>query len=89
MTHGQSRPIRYITPSGWTIRSQPSAGSQDGSSSTSHMAPGTRRRPGRVVRAASQAIGKPIATPSTAAALLTHSELTTATAVAPVSAWCR
>jgi hypothetical protein len=34
-------------------------------------------------------LGKPSATPIAAAALLTHRELTTATAVAPVSAWCR
>ena len=47
------------------------------------------RRPGSVVRAASQAMGKPSAAPKTAAALLTHSEFTIATAVAPVSAWCR
>jgi hypothetical protein len=53
------------------------------------MAPDTSRRPGRVVRAASQAMGKPSATPNAAAALLTQSELTTATAVAPLSAWCR
>jgi hypothetical protein len=58
VTHGQSSPSRYITPSGCTIRSQPSAGSHDGSSSTSHMAPDTSRRPGKVVRAASQAIGE-------------------------------
>src|ERR1022692_3351394 len=82
---GQPSPSRYITPSGCTIRSQPRAGSQDGSSRTSHMAPGTRRRPGKVVRATSQAMGKPSVTPSTAAALLTHSELTTATAVAVVN----
>ena len=89
VTQGQSRPTRYITPSCWTSRSQPSAGSQDGSSSTSHMAPGTNRRPGSVVRPASQAIGKPMASPSAAAALLTHSELPMATAVAPVNAWRR
>jgi hypothetical protein len=86
VTHGQSSPIRYITPSGWTIRSQPRAGSQDGSSSTSHIAGRTSWRPGRVVRAASQAMGKPMAIPSAAAALLTHSEFTMDTAVAPVSA---
>src|ERR1035441_11132530 len=80
VTQGQSSPSRYITPSGCTIRSQPRAGSQDGSSSTSHMAPGTRRRPGKVVRATSQAMGKPSVTPSAAAAMLTHSELTTAPA---------
>ena len=89
VTNGQSSPSRYITPSGWTSRSQPSAGSHDGSSSTSHMAPATNRRPGSVVRAASQAIGKPSARPSAAAAQLTHIEFTIATAVAPVSAWCR
>ena len=89
VSQGQSSPARYITPSGWTSRSQPSAGSQDGSSSTSHMAPGTNRRPGSVVRPASQAIGKPMARPSTAAALLTHSELPMATAVVPVNAWRR
>ena len=89
MTNGQSSPSRYITPSGCTMRSQPSAGSQDGSSSTSHIAGGTNRRPGRVVRATSQATGNPIAMPARAAALLTHSEFTIATAVEPVSAWCR
>jgi len=89
VTHGQSSPSRYITPSGWTIRSQPRAGSHDGRSSTSHMAAGMNRRPGRVVREASHAMGKPIAMPSAAAALPTHSEFTIATAVAPVSAWCR
>ena len=52
------------------------------------MPPATNRRPGSVVRLASQAIGKPIARPSTAAAALTHSELVIATAVAPVNA-CR
>jgi hypothetical protein len=65
------------------------AGSHDGSSSASHMPPLTRRRPGMVVRAASQATGKPTASPMTAAADDTHSELTTATAVDPVSACCR
>ena len=89
VTHGQSSPARYITPSGWTSRSQPRAGSQEGSSSTSHMLPATNRRPGRVVRPASHAIGKPMASPSAAAAALTHSELVMATAVAPVNAWPR
>ena len=88
VTNGQSRPIRYIAPSGSTSRSQPSAGSQDGSSSTSHIPAATSHRPGNVVRAASQAMGKPMASPSRAAALLTHSELTTATALAPVNV-CR
>ena len=63
VTHGQSSPIRYITPSCWTSRSQPIAGSQDGSSSASHMPPLTQRRPGIVVRAASQAMGKPSSEP--------------------------
>ncbi len=89
VTQGQSRPTRYITPSGCTSRSQPRAGSQEGSSRTSHMLPGTNLRPGSVVRPASQAIGKPMARPSAAAALLTHSELTMAAAVAPVNAWPR
>ena len=89
VTHGQSRPTRYMTPSGWTSRSQPSAGSQDGSSRTSHMLPDTSRRPGSVVRPASHATGKPMATPSTAAAALTHSELAMATPAAPVNAWLR
>ena len=89
VTNGQSRPIRYITPCCCTSRSQPSAGSQDGSSSDSHMPPLTNLRPGIVVRAASQATGSPSKSPSKAAAQLTHSELTSATAVAPVSAWCR
>jgi len=53
------------------------------------MAPGTNRRPGRVVRDTSHAMGKPAAIPSRAAALLTHSEFTIAVAVPPVSAWCR
>ena len=88
VTHGQSSPSRYITPSGSTSRSQPSAGSHDGSSSASHMPPLTQRRPGIVVRAASQAMGKPRPRPITAAALDTQSELTMATAVDPVSA-CR
>ena len=61
VTHGQSSPSRYMTPSGCTSRTQPSAGSQDGSSSTSHIPPATSRRPGSVVRLASQAIGKPSA----------------------------
>ena len=52
------------------------------------MPPLTRRRPGIVVRAASQATGKPTSRPSAAAALDTQSELTIATAVDPVSA-CR
>jgi hypothetical protein len=77
-----------MTPSTWTMRSQPSAGSQDGSSSTSHMLPATKRRPGSVVRLASHAIGKPIASPRPAAAALTHSEFVIAIAVAPVNA-CR
>ena len=77
-----------MTPSCWTSRSQPVAGSQDGSSRASHMPPLTRRRPGMVVRAASQATGKPTRRPMTAAADDTHSELTIATAVDPVSA-CR
>ena len=89
VTHGQSSPSRYITPSGSTSRTQPSAGSQDGSSSASHMPPLTQRRPGIVVRAASHATGNPTARPITAAALDTHSELTMATAVDPVSACCR
>ena len=42
-----------------------------------------------VVRAASQATGKPMPSPMTAAADDTHSELTIATAVDPVSACCR
>ncbi len=70
-----------MTPSSWTSRTQPSAGSQDGSRRTSHMLPATSRRPGSVVRAAAQAIGPPIASPSTAAAQLTQIELTSATAV--------
>jgi hypothetical protein len=44
------------------------------------MPPGTNRRPGRVVRPASRAIGKPMASPSAAAAVLTHSEFVMATA---------
>ena len=84
VTQGQSRPARYMTPSGWTSRSQPSAGSHEGNSSTSHIEPATSRRPGSVVRPASQAIGKPMASPSPAAALLTHSELVMAIPVAPV-----
>ena len=52
------------------------------------MLPATKRRPGSVVRLASQAIGKPTASPSAAAAPLTHSELVIAIAVAPVKA-CR
>ena len=75
-----------MTPSACTSRCQPSAGSHDGSSSTSHIAPATNRRPGSVVRPASQAIGRPIATPRTAAAALTHSESVIAMAVAPVNA---
>jgi hypothetical protein len=89
VTHGQLSPSRYMTPSCWTIRSQPSAGSQEGSSSASHMPPETQRRPGMVVRAASHAMGKPTTRPIPAAADDTHSELTTATAVAPVSDCCR
>jgi len=85
--HGQLRPARYMTPSGSTSRSQPSAGSHDGNSSTSHIEPATRRRPGREVRPASQAIGKPMASPSAAAALLTQSELVMAAAVTPVRVW--
>ena len=85
VAHGQSRPIRYMTPSGWTSRSQPVAGSQDGSSRASHMPPLTRRRPGIVVLAASQATGKPTRRPIPAAAMDTQSELTIATAVDPVS----
>ncbi len=88
VTHGQSSPTRYMTPSCWTSRSQPVAGSQDGSSSASHMPPDTQRRPGIVVRAASQATGKPTSKPMHAAVADTHSELTIATAVEPVSA-CR
>jgi len=49
------------------------------------MPPDTQRRPGIVVRAASQATGSPISSPMKAAAEDTHSELTTATAVDPVS----
>jgi hypothetical protein len=64
------------------------AGSQDGSSSTSQMLPATIRRPGRVVRLTSHAIGNPIARPSAADAALTHSEFVIATAVEPVNA-CR
>ncbi len=78
-----------MTPSCCTSRSQPVAGSQDGSSSASHMPPETQRRPGMVVRAASQAMGKPMPRPMTAAAADTHSELTIATAVDPVSDCCR
>ena len=89
VTHGQSSPIRYMTPSCWTSRSQPVAGSQDGSSRASHMPPETQRRPGIVVRAASQAMGKPRPRPMTAATTDTHSELTIATAVDPVSDCCR
>ncbi len=89
VTNGRFRPTRYMTPSAWTSRSQPSAGSHDGSSSTSHIPPAAHRRPGSVVRPASQAIGNPMARPSAAAAQLTHSELATATAVAPVNVWCR
>ena len=40
------------------------------------MAGATSHRPGSVVRAASQAMGKPIAIPSAAAALLTHMRVT-------------
>ncbi|HTR94734.1 MAG TPA: hypothetical protein VMI73_23640 [Trebonia sp.] len=53
--------------------------------SASNMPPDTQRRPGIVVRAASQATGSPISSPMKAAAEDTHSELTTATAVDPVS----
>jgi hypothetical protein len=84
VTQSRSRPSRYIAPSGSTSRSQPSAGSHEGSSSTSHMPGATSHRPRMLVRAASQAIGKPMASPSRAAAVLTHSELTTATPVVPV-----
>jgi hypothetical protein len=52
------------------------------------MAPLTKRRPGIVVRAASQAIGPPTATPKTAAAALTHKEFVRAVNVPPVNA-CR
>ena len=53
------------------------------------MPPETHRRPGIVVRAASQAMGKPRPRPMTAATADTHSELTIATAVDPVSDCCR
>jgi hypothetical protein len=53
------------------------------------MLAATSRRPGSVVRFASQAIGKPTARPRTAAALLTHSEFVIAIAVAPVNACLR
>ncbi|HWG14210.1 MAG TPA: hypothetical protein VG268_13140 [Streptosporangiaceae bacterium] len=86
---GRLRPSRYITPFDWTSRSQPRAGSQDGSSRTSHIAGAMARRPGSVVRAASQATGKPAARPSAAAAQLTQSESITATAVVPVNVWRR
>ena len=88
VTQGRFRPARYMTPSGSTRRVQPSAGSHDGSNKTSHMAPRMNRRPGIVVRQASQAIGNPTATPKAAAATLTHSEFTSAASVLAVSA-CR
>jgi hypothetical protein len=49
------------------------------------MPPDTQRRPGIVVRAASQATGNPISSPINAAAEDTQSELTTPTALDPVS----
>jgi hypothetical protein len=81
-------PSRDITPSGCTIRSQPIAGSQEGSSSASQMLPATSRRPGSVVRFTSHAMGNPIARPSAADAALTHSEFVMAMAVVPLNA-CR
>ena len=89
VTKGSVSPTRLIIPSGSTNRSHPSAGSHDGRSSTSHMPPITNRRPGRVVRAANHAMGKPTTSPKTAAALLTQSELSNATAVLPVKAPAR
>ncbi len=89
VTNGRLSPLRYITPSTWTSRTQPSDGSHEGSSSTSHMPPATKRRPGIAVRLVTQAIGKPIAKPSAAAAQLTQIELTSASMFAPVKACSR